>query len=211
MVSLELVAPPGVPPRGRRRRAPQTREAILEAVRELLKSRRLDDLQVNEIVEHAGISRQTFYVHFDTKYAVVAALIEAMGDGILNLWSPLFDGDGPIEKAQLVELGAGTIAAWRAQGPLWTATIEGWHTDGEIHDVWNEVLETFAARLLARVARHRGAEGLRPRDAMLTQALISGFERSLYLAVSIPHPVLGSSDDDLAVMLAELWSRALAN
>lgn len=59
---------PSVPARARRRRVSRAREAVLTATRELLGERRLDELQVNEIVERAGISRQTFYLHFDTKY-----------------------------------------------------------------------------------------------------------------------------------------------
>lgn len=200
---------PTVPARARRRPGSKTRDAILAATRELLGRRRVDDLQVNEIVKSAGISRQTFYLHFDTKYSVVAALIADMGEGILEVWDPLFASDGPISEQQLRELGVETISRWRAEAPLFTATIEGWHSDDEIHDVWTSVLDRFAERFTPRVARHRGAEGLRPDDDMLIAALISVFERSLFLAISVPQSPLGRSDEDLAGMLAKLWVNAL--
>lgn len=179
------------------------------ATRELLGERRLDELQVNEIVERARISRQTFYLHFDSKYSVVAAMIADMGDGILDVWHPLFSGDGPIGEPEVRELGVETIARWRAQAPLFTATIEGWHSDPEIHEVWSGVLDRFTRGFTPRVVRHRGAEGLRPADDMLIAALISVFERCLYLAISAPQNPLGRSDDDLADMLARLWVNAL--
>lgn len=205
-------APPSVdavPPRarGRRQRAVATRETIGQAVLELLRVRRLDELTVNEIVERSGISRPTFYAHFDTKYAVVAALISDMGDGILARWRPLFDGQGPLEEEQLRELGAATIQAWRQQGSLFAATIEGWHTDGEIHDVWNDILERFTAALCARL-RRSGRGG--PEDELLASTLVIMFERALYMAVSTPDSVFARSDDELAAMLASVWAKALA-
>lgn len=208
-MTAEVALAPAVPPRGRRQRAPQTRDAIKEAVRDLLATRRLDDLTVNEIVERAGLSRQTFYVHFDTKYSVIAALIADTGEGILDVWAPLFDGHGPIREEQVRELAAITIARWRERAALFTATIEGWHSDGEIHDVWNAVLERFAERFTARLRRHRSGTPRR-NDEMLAGALMEAFQRCLYLGMSVPDSPFARSDDDLADMLAALWTRALA-
>ncbi|MGQ0624676.1 MAG: TetR/AcrR family transcriptional regulator [Sporichthyaceae bacterium] len=207
--AVEVTALATVPPRGRRRRAPQTRDAILDAVRDLLHTRRLDELTVNEIVERAGISRQTFYVHFDTKYAVVAGLIANVGEGILEVWAPLFEGEGPIREDVIRECGVITIRRWREQATLFTATVEGWHNDGEIHDVWNDVLTRFGELFGTRIRRHRGSGGAQPNDDMLTGALIVAFERCLYLAVSNAESPFARSDDDLATMLAALWARAL--
>ncbi len=209
MAGLKLVAS-DVPPRDRRRRAPQTREAILSAVRDLLRTRRLDDLQVNEIVERAGISRQTFYVHFETKYSVIAALIANTGEGILGIWAPLFDGDGPMTAAQIRAPARATIKHWRAQATLFSATIEGWHSDAEIHDVWNTVLARFEERFTARVHRHRGGKPRR-NDDMLVGALMEAFQRCLYLAMSVPDSPFARSDDDLADMLAAMWIGALSD
>jgi AcrR family transcriptional regulator len=193
--------------RGQRRRGYASREAICQAVRELLSIRRLDELQVSEIVERAGISRPTFYAHFETKYSVVAALIEDNGRAVFDSWRPFFDGDGPIEEREIRELGMVTIGHWRSQAALWAATIEGWHTDQEIHEVWNEVLERFAAALTERIRRYRP---LRDDDDMVVEALIALFERCVYLAITAPESALGRSDEDLASVLARLWSQALA-
>lgn len=202
------VTPPGIPPRYRnqRRRSSQSRAAICQAVRELLTQRRLDELTVNEIVERAEISRPTFYAHFETKYSVVADLVAEMGQTIYDLWLPIFSGDGPLTEAQLTEVGVHTVRRWREQGAMYAATVEGWHSDQEIHDAWNVVLEGFRVSLTERLARWRP---LRPQDAMLVPMMISTFERSVYLAVSVPDSPLGTSDEQLARVLASVWVTTL--
>ncbi len=161
-------------------------------------------------MERAGISRQTFYVHFETKYSVIAALIADTGEGILEIWAPVFDGDGPIDEAQVRAASKSTITHWRAQATLFSATIEGWHQDAEIHDVWNEVLVRFEERFAARVRRHRGGTPRR-NDDMLVGALMEAFQRCLYLGMSVPGSAFARSDDDLADMLAALWAAALSD
>jgi AcrR family transcriptional regulator len=180
---------------------------VVEAVRELLKVRRLEELTVAEIVERAGISRPTFYASFDTKYSVVATLIEGMGEGIWEIWRPVFETDGPLGEDEIRPVALATIGRWREQGALFTATVEGWHHDPEIHEAWGGVLARFDEALTARIERLRAP---RPSDDMLAAAMVSVFERTLYLAVSTPDGVLGRSDDELADVLASIWARSLA-
>jgi AcrR family transcriptional regulator len=179
---------------------------VLEAVAELLKVRRVDELTVAEIVGRAGISRPTFYASFDTKYSVVAALIADVGDDIYDLWRAFFDADGPIQREPIYEAGIATMERWRAQGALFTATIEGWHTDPEIHAVWSAVLDRFSHALTERL--HRAREP-RSSDDILAASLVSAFERCVYLAVSTPDSVFARSDAELADVLADLWTRSL--
>lgn len=204
----ELAAPGAIPARsrGQRRRTSQSRQAIIEAVRDLLTERRLDDLTVNEIVERAEISRPTFYSHFETKYSVIAALVADMGESVFDAWRPFFDGEGPIDEVDLRRLAVITLGLWREQGALFTATVEGWHSDQEIHDVWNPVLERFAAALKRRLTRWRP---LTPADDLMAAALVSAFERCVYLAVATPESPLGRSDEELAGVLAAIWVRSL--
>lgn len=198
-----------IPPRYRsqRRRSLQSRAAICDAVRELLSERRLDELTVNEIVERAEISRPTFYSHFETKYSVVAAMVAEMGETVYDHWRDVFAGDGPLAEEAIHGVAMATLGRWREQGALFAATIEGWHSDQEIHDVWNDVLERFRVALTERLQRWRP---LQPRDAMMVPAMISLFERCVYLAVSVPDSPLGTSDEQLADVLASVWVRSLA-
>lgn len=161
---------------------------------------------MQEIVEEAKTSRQTFYAHFDTKYAVVASLIDEMGQAIYAAWVPFFAASGPVEHAELRDVSLLTLSLWRQEAALFSATIEGWHSDQEIHDVWNEVLVRFAEALRTRVARSRPLER---DDDLRTTAMVSLFERCVYLAVATPDSPLGRSDEELADMLADIWRSSL--
>ena len=55
-----------------------TRERILEAARELFTEMPYDKVVISGIVRRAGIAQGTFYLHFDTKQAVVHALADEM-------------------------------------------------------------------------------------------------------------------------------------
>ena len=48
-----------------------TKNQIMNALAELLRVKRLDDITVTELVEKCGISRQAFYYHFSDLYGVV--------------------------------------------------------------------------------------------------------------------------------------------
>lgn len=207
-MTSEVADGAAVPPRyrGQRRLASPSRQAITDAVRELLAVRRLDEVTVQEIVERAQISRPTFYAHFETKYSVVAALIADMGKTIYGRWAPFFDADGAIEEEVLREIAVLTLRDWREQATLFSATIEGWHSDQEIHDTWNDVLDRFVLALRKRVATVRPLE---PEDDMVIPALVSLFERCVYLAVATPDSPLGRSDEELAGVLAMMWMRSL--
>ncbi|WP_084671481.1 TetR/AcrR family transcriptional regulator [Sporichthya polymorpha] len=207
--AADAVVPPAIPPRYRsqRRRSLQSRAAICEAVKELLSERRLDELTVNEIVERAEISRPTFYSHFETKYSVVAALVEEMGAAVYRDWRPVLEADGPFTEEELFNVAMATLSRWRERGALFAATIEGWHSDQEIHDAWSAVLERFRVAVTARVERFRP---LQPDDAMTVPAMISVFERCVYLAVSVPNSPFGTSDEQLARVLASIWIRSLS-
>lgn len=57
-----------------RRRGDKQRQAILQAVRELLEERPFAELSVATISNRAGVARSGFYFYFDSKYSVLAQL-----------------------------------------------------------------------------------------------------------------------------------------
>lgn len=54
----------------------RTKQLIVEAFRELVRMRRPKDVRVNDICEKCGISRRTFYYHFQDKYDLLAWIIQ---------------------------------------------------------------------------------------------------------------------------------------
>src|SRR6202035_4230210 len=63
-------------PAVRRSRGDRQREAIVNAVRELLEGRSFEELSVSAISERAGITRSGFYFYFESKYDVLALIFD---------------------------------------------------------------------------------------------------------------------------------------
>lgn len=87
------------PPPGRHeRRKTQTRDRLMLAARELLAHRGADATRINEITEAADVGFGSFYNHFGSKEAIVAAVVEAvareLGDTIAATTA---DFDDPAE------------------------------------------------------------------------------------------------------------------
>lgn len=59
-----------------------TKNQIVSTLRELLQSKRLDDITVTELVEKCNISRQAFYYHFSDLYAVVDYGVQQLLDDL---------------------------------------------------------------------------------------------------------------------------------
>ena len=49
------------------------------------------DITIEELASGAGISRPTFYFYFDSREAVIRALSEQVGDGLIETTTALLD------------------------------------------------------------------------------------------------------------------------
>ena len=54
-----------------------TRQALFNAVENLMRKKSLDDLQIGQISDAAGVSRNTLYYHFSDKYEILDALLKS--------------------------------------------------------------------------------------------------------------------------------------
>jgi len=83
-----------------RRRDPQgTREAILEAAREVLAQDGKEGLSVAQVAQRAGVNRGTAYQHFQTRDQLLEATVAWVSD---KLYSAVF-GDPAVARDQPVE------------------------------------------------------------------------------------------------------------
>ncbi|SNS61060.1 transcriptional regulator, TetR family [Sphingomonas laterariae] len=87
----------------------QTRAAILAAAGDVFSATPYVYATIDDIIRAAGISRATFYMHFESKLALALAIY----DGIAADWQGLFDrlatGDG--RDASGLKAWVGTLAA----------------------------------------------------------------------------------------------------
>ena len=66
-------------PRRRDRLAPETRERIAGAVRELLEEGAFHEATVEQVAERAGVARATLYLHFGSRVGLVDAICGTFG------------------------------------------------------------------------------------------------------------------------------------
>src|ERR1700724_1821368 len=121
------------PPRARRGRlatrrddSRDLREAMLSATEALLADRSLDELTVLDVIQAAGVSRATFYIYFESKNAVVAALAESVIDKIYALWGPFMAGTEQPSEAMLTDHWMETLALWREHRDVLVAAAQAW-------------------------------------------------------------------------------------
>jgi len=178
--------------------------SILDAAERLLAERPLAELTVADLLRAAGVARGSFYFYFESKEAVVAALLERIIDEVHDASLPWLDrGDTEPTEALGAAIG-GSLALWRRHAPVMRATVESWQTTPAIRELWGEVLERFAAESAAQIEKDRAA-GVAPDGPparSLGWALVAMNERSFYFAVADGEP---EQDDELAETLTSIW------
>src|SRR5581483_1127355 len=65
------------------------RNAILDVARRLVESRGYEQMTIQDILNELKISKGAFYHYFDSKQALLEALIEHMQDEVDQLLSPI--------------------------------------------------------------------------------------------------------------------------
>ena len=104
-------------------------QAILETCERLLGERPLRDITVDELAAGAGISRPSFYFYFESKSAVLRALVERIADEMYReseRW--LERSDDPPEEIALRSIEA-SARLWREHGPVLRAANQSWGAD----------------------------------------------------------------------------------
>jgi AcrR family transcriptional regulator len=98
-------------------RAAATRARIVASVRELLSEGKFHDCTVEEVAEHAGVSRATLYQHFRSRVELVDAICDVMGDNpaLVSLRDSVGLADPDTALAETV---AGAVSFWMSEDSL---------------------------------------------------------------------------------------------
>ncbi len=91
----------GAPTRTDRRRA-RTRQALIDAARDLIAENGVGGLRVGEITERADVALGSFYNHFDSKDEVVEAIVAETIGSIATALTPLIESlEDPAEAVSV--------------------------------------------------------------------------------------------------------------
>ncbi len=142
----------GHPEPALQRRGDKQRQAILQAVRELLQEKPFAELSVSTISMRAGVARSGFYFYFDSKYAVLAQLMAEAAQELEELthyFAPREPGESPEQFAR--RMVGSAAAVYSHNDPVVTACNAARHTDREIRDILEDQFEAVLRQILAIV------------------------------------------------------------
>ena len=185
---------PGAPAPGVARRERPTEAAILDATERLLAQRRFSELAVSDIIAAAGVSRTSFYAHFGSRAAVLAACLRRVVGEVAVAVDP-FPSEAQDDPAEAIRT---SLRRWidlaGAHGPVLRTVSEEWPHDPELRELWFATIAAFAAGTAGVIERARTA-GTAPPGAdagALATVLMWGYERVLH--VSLVGGALGLDD-----------------
>lgn len=193
------------------RRGDKQRQAILQAVRELLQEKPFAQLSVSTISLRAGVARSGFYFYFDSKYAVLAQLMAEATQELEELtqfFAPRQPGESP---EQFAERMVGSAAAVFAHNdPVMTACTEARNTDVEIRNLMDQHFELVLRQIVGIVEAEMRAGTASPISDDLP-TLIRTLAGTTALVLT-GDPLLAGRDGDWqrrVRVLERLWLHAL--
>ncbi len=200
---------PGEP--ATRRRGDRQRQAILQAVRELLEERPFAELSVSTISLRAGVARSGFYFYFDSKYSVLAQILAEAAEELEELtqyFAPRQPGESPEAFAKRMVRSAAVVYAHN--DPVMTACNAARHTDIEIRDILEQQFEVVLREIVGVVEAEMKAGTAHPiSDDIPTLIRTLAGTTALMLTGD---PILVGRDDDMerrVRVLEQMWLNAL--
>jgi TetR/AcrR family transcriptional regulator, ethionamide resistance regulator len=190
--------------RARPRKGDLKEEAILATCERLLGEKPLAEIGVDELAAGAGISRPSFYFYFESKNAVLGALVQRLADRLYAeaaSWLARTDEDPEVTISRSIDAAADQ---WREHGPVLRAAVESWGTIPELQAFWEDIIQRFVDQSAARIAEERVSE---PEAERLAKALIWMNERCFYMSSLGAGPSL--TDEELVPTLTAIWHRAI--
>jgi AcrR family transcriptional regulator len=194
-----------------RRRGDKNRQAIMQAVRELLQDRPFAELSVSTISLRAGVARSGFYFYFDSKYSVLAQILAEAAEELEELtqyFAPRQPGESPEQFAK--RMVGSAAAVYAHNDPVMVACNVARHTDIEIRDILDQQFEVLLRQIVGVVEAEMKAGTAHPiTDDIPTLVRTLTGATALVLTGD---PILAGRDGDVqrrVRVLEQLWLHAL--
>jgi AcrR family transcriptional regulator len=155
------------PPRGATRQEQQKQDSrgrILAAAKEVLSQTGYAAMRVEDVIARAGISRATFYKHFDSKFAIGGALHAEFAPRLSAHYDLLLDYEEPTE-AQLIDWVGGLVDLYRTEKDLIVAFAHMLAIEPAFHPIMINIIRETEERWAQRIPAFRVPSSDAP-DAM---------------------------------------------
>jgi AcrR family transcriptional regulator len=160
------------------------RDAFLDVAQRLVQTKGYEAMSIQDVLDELEASKGAFYHYFDSKQALLEAVVERFADDALAALAPVLrDPELPaLRKLESVFAG---IASWKAERKeLVLAIIEVWNSDGNaiVREKLRRLTERIMVPLLSAVIKQGVDEGVfnadSPTDtARVLVSLMEGFQQ----------------------------------
>ena len=159
------------------------RDAFLDAAQRLVETKGYEAMSVQDVLDALEVSKGAFYHYFDSKQALLEAVVDRFADGGMASIAPILN-DPKLPAITKLERVFSGIAGWKAQKKeLVLGIIEVWNSDSNA--IVREKVRRMTARLmvpmLCGVVKQGIAEGVfevasADETASVLVALMLGFQ-----------------------------------
>src|SRR3981189_498410 len=122
------------------------RDAFLDVAQRLVQTKGYEGMSVQDVLDDLEASKGAFYHYFDSKQALLEAVVDRFADGAMASVAPILNDPNLPAIKKLERLFAG-IAGWKAERKdLVLAIIEVWNSDSNA--IVREKLRRLTVRLM---------------------------------------------------------------
>ncbi|MCG5434336.1 TetR family transcriptional regulator [Mycobacterium sp. MYCO198283] len=192
-------------------RGDRQRSAIMQAVRELLEEKPFAELSVSTISDRAGVARSGFYFYFDSKYAVLAQILNEVLQELEELthhFAPRGPDESPAAFARRMVGSAAVVYAHN--DPVMSACNAARHSDAEIREILDHQMDLVIDQIVGVVDAEVRAGTTRPISDDIPALVRTLSVTTGYLLSGDPAFVGPHRDLERGVRVLErLWQAAL--
>jgi len=122
------------------------RDAFLDVAQRLVETKGYEAMSIQDVLEALEVSKGAFYHYFDSKQALLEAVVERFADGAMAAVAPILS-DPKLPALKKLERVFASIAGWKAeQKELVLGIIEVWNSDSNA--IVREKLRRMTMRLM---------------------------------------------------------------
>lgn len=132
------------------------RDALLQALEELLRERSLEEVNVAEISQRAGVTRSAFYFYFESKALAAMALMQGLYDAAADANELLVKAEG--EPVARIRAAISMLFDSVDRSPhTYRALLDARAASPVVRQMWDEGRAAFAGVIAGMIGTERAA------------------------------------------------------
>jgi AcrR family transcriptional regulator len=138
------------------------RDAFLDVAQRLVETKGYEAMSIQDVLDALEVSKGAFYHYFDSKQALLEAVVERFADGAMATMAPILS-DPKLPALEKLERVFAGIAGWKAERKEFVlAIIEVWNSDSNaiVREKLRRMTMRLMVPLLSAVIRQGIEEGV---------------------------------------------------